>query len=539
MEASSGTKNGSSSCASFGNSQLRACTGGGSSGMDQSESMAEKIDDGSDVMLPPIFTEEDERAERAALTPDEIRKAERDLRGITAGVGRMGVSSSRAKKKKSKASRRGGGFNDDTRIAGPNDLAALELELAKIPAEQKIAYTQAWSICPEEISADRKAAFLERDDLDPVLAARRLVLYWSTRYETFGAERCFLPMTLTGAMQDEVAEMSKFPSLEILPHTDEAGRAMMFLNMSTPNATMFPADRVRRICFYMKDTLTTDTSIRRAGWVGVASGRETSYKSFSFRLTMYMTKLVNNVLPIKMRACHVFNPSPAMHYVVSPAMKYMFSREMRLRWVLHVDSGDTDKFNKNLEDYNLSLAMIPKELGGQFEVNFARWVGQQSIVETALDMRRIEAEKIEANTAAAHPAKKRKDSNSSASRLKDIMAASGSTIDPQHPTLAAPVPPIEERVSAEDAKEARAQVMNFCVQQLLKSADAATAASTTYTAEDRSSEMGSLPQRAETTNTSLRVADGADEMPSDIDISVLKKEMSSLDDLDVDSVFDD
>lgn len=256
-------------------------------------------------------------------------------------------------------------------------------------------------------------------------------------------------------------------------------------------------------------------------------------------MNIYMTNLVNNVMPIRMRAGHLFEPSPIMHYAIYPAMKYLFSREMRLRWVLHMDSGDKDKFNKELEEYNLSLDMLPTEVGGQFEVNLARWVGQRSIVETALNIRQIEAGKIEVNTAADPPAKKRKDSNISAARLKDIMAAVGSSIDPQRPKMDAPTPPIEERVSLEDANEARTQVISSFVGQLLKSADAATASSTTCTTEDRSSKMSSSLQQEAMPNTLLRIADGADDMPSDIDISVFQKEMSHLDDLDLDSVFDD
>jgi hypothetical protein len=69
-------------------------------------------------------------------------------------------------------------------------------------------------------------------------AARRLIGYWRYRKSCFGADKAFLPMTIDGAMQDDVDVLQK-GIIHTLPD-DEHGRAVLFLDrtkMCEPHAT--------------------------------------------------------------------------------------------------------------------------------------------------------------------------------------------------------------------------------------------------------------------------------------------------------------
>ena len=56
--------------------------------------------------------------------------------------------------------------------------------------------------CPDEVSDVKRLAFVEHEGGDVSKAALRLIKYWNFRLELFGDDRCYLPMTLLGAMQD-------------------------------------------------------------------------------------------------------------------------------------------------------------------------------------------------------------------------------------------------------------------------------------------------------------------------------------------------
>ena len=97
------------------------------------------------------FTQEQEAAELATLTVDEIVSAEADLRGVTAGMGRLQVSSapsippagSTSRSVGSTCSRGNRAGNVSVRIPTNRDLLAMEAALDKIPLSQKFAYLQA------------------------------------------------------------------------------------------------------------------------------------------------------------------------------------------------------------------------------------------------------------------------------------------------------------------------------------------------------------------------------------------------------------
>jgi hypothetical protein len=69
-------------------------------------------------------------------------------------------------------------------------------------------------------------------------AARRLIGYWRHRKFCFGADKAFLPMTIDGAMQDDVDVLRK-GIVHILPD-DEHSRAVLFMDrtkMCEPHAS--------------------------------------------------------------------------------------------------------------------------------------------------------------------------------------------------------------------------------------------------------------------------------------------------------------
>jgi hypothetical protein len=60
------------------------------------------------------------------------------------------------------------------------------------------------------------------------LAAQRFVTYWECRRSVFGEDKFTLPLTLSGALRDDIAAI-KAGMYTLLPHKDLSGRQIIYL----------------------------------------------------------------------------------------------------------------------------------------------------------------------------------------------------------------------------------------------------------------------------------------------------------------------
>jgi len=346
--------------------------------------------------------------ELAALSTEEIIQVEKDLRGARcADLGSWKHKATAKKRRRAKSSKKKGGppppadGDDDAADAEAEaratdaDILRLDDELLRIDPALKGAYLQATLLCPAEVrSRDRKAAFLERENLHALRAALRLVSYWQLRFQTFGPGRAFLPMTIDGAIQDEVADMIEHCVIHVLPHTDTSGRAIVFYQPAKRSFDKFPLDKEARALFYLLDSLTTDPAIRRAGFVGIADYSGGVRRSqISAKQQQHMRDLFD-VLPIRVRSCHLCHPSTVM-YCAFPVLKFIVGRHTRLRMRLH--SGSRRFVLDQLAACSLPRTCLPEALGGILELDMAEFVANRSIVEMSLALAR-EAELHAAKT---------------------------------------------------------------------------------------------------------------------------------------------
>ena len=190
------------------------------------------------------FSHEQEEAERQTYTVDEILDAQRDLHGLVTGLDLMHVGSPQEVTQRPTTAM----VHEDP-ISTAADLEALETALRNLSPETKRPYLEACARCPAEVSPERKRAFLETDQLDPVLAAERLCTHWSVRESTFGPELAYLPMTLAGAMRNDVDVLIRHCPLQRLPMGDLHGRQMTFYDSGRRNHEICSVEQ--EVCIYM------------------------------------------------------------------------------------------------------------------------------------------------------------------------------------------------------------------------------------------------------------------------------------------------
>ena len=346
----------------------------------------------------PAFTPQDEHEQREldSLTLQERMEWQSDLLGITTGVSSLAVASSAAVGnisdmgslataivRRSFAATAGQQDfnaavssneqpNQGNNIGWATTLSRLEQEMAALPTQQTEAYRRAQHQCPDEVSDRRKMVFVEYNNGSVAEAAARLALYWKERLSAFGHDRAFLPMTLAGAMKDEVVPMINYPILQRLPVDDAAGRPIVYVEPSRRNFTMYSPDQEVRAMMYMFETLLEDDEARWKGYVVLYNAQDVQQHQANRALTKRIVNLLENVFPIRVRASHLCHPTTFMFYVLLPIMKMFLPKELRVRIKLHY--GDTDKVLRELDGFCLSRDRVPDSLGGDLHCSINQWV---------------------------------------------------------------------------------------------------------------------------------------------------------------------
>ena len=97
-------------------------------------------------------------------------------------------------------------------------------------------------------------------------------------------------------------------------------------------------------------------------------------------LLKFNMHLIGNVMPIRLRSCHIVYPSPALYYLIWPVVRYIIGKEQRLRWILH--NGAEERIIHDLEGCRFHRARLPKVVGGDLEVDKHQWVADRSVKES-------------------------------------------------------------------------------------------------------------------------------------------------------------
>lgn len=374
---------------------------GGESGHPRFFGNDEPNDDGTGEPEPPIeqqpkFTEQDERQEFAQLTSDELLKIQRDLLGVEEIARRLCDvdfvkdgddpvgKHNKSRKRPIKSSTASPSSLWDLFDAQDDALAqkkltqeelsllkSLDEELLKLPVEDTDIYYEALIKCPDEISAERRLAFLDYEDGNPARAAKRLANYWDFRHEVFGHARCFLPMTLAGAMQDEVLPMAQRAVYQLLPATDASGRAILYFAYQKRDWEQYSLKQEFMAIIYQMELLMQIDDMRKKGFIFLIDGRNSSRKHYSMAFSTYIRRF-DDAFPITIRSSHICYPMSVLHYLLLPVIKTFLPKRIRVRIKTHY--GSTEEVVNSLADYNLPEECVPKKVGGKLVIEPAQFV---------------------------------------------------------------------------------------------------------------------------------------------------------------------
>ena len=260
------------------------------------------------------FNSDDEKKELASLSVTDAINVQNDLYGMVTDVTSLGLRAKDLASVTTQQPADGRPISESLSKTASNTathcydstttIPHLENEISTLPTSDTAAYRQAQQRCPDQLSDERKMAFVEYEDGNIANAARKLVKYWSERLDAFGPERAFLPMTLAGTMQDEVMDWVQRPIWQLLPATDSAGRSILFAQTSLRDFSQYTTEQELRSFMYLLETLMEDDARRRKGFIVLYDGRDLQRKHFSKALSSKLASLTENVYPIDCKAIH-------------------------------------------------------------------------------------------------------------------------------------------------------------------------------------------------------------------------------------------
>ena len=166
-------------------------------------------------------------------------------------------------------------------------------------------------------------------------------------YEVFGEDLAFLPMTLSGAMKEELSDMLTYSMTRLSPTKDSAGRAVVIMSPRRRVRSMYSTAQQKRAWWYLMEVLASDPEVRRNGAVLIYNGEALQPSMFDPAFIRWRLQSLANFPCVQFKANHFCNVPFVASRVMLPALKFMLSRESRNRIIVHNTSPNhVDSFAK-------------------------------------------------------------------------------------------------------------------------------------------------------------------------------------------------
>ena len=244
-------------------------------------------------------------------------------------------------------------------------LAQFESILDAIDINKKHAYLIAKDKCPHLCNNESKLVFLRCEVFNVKNSVARFVKYWNMRYEVFGEELAFLPMTLDGAMQHDI-EAIQLQYLQLAKDntTDHDGRAILYFDFNKEGGSVSSESLLRVVWYQVHQALTIE-SCQKQGIVLYIRCMD-SLSDWRPTLSKEITKAARGILPIRIGGVHWIRP-PTFLAIILACIKPFTSKKLRHRFYSH--SGETvDDVLASLDKFGLGRReMLPVSYGGLLE----------------------------------------------------------------------------------------------------------------------------------------------------------------------------
>jgi hypothetical protein len=231
---------------------------------------------------------------------------------------------------------------DETEAFLAARLVEFDKEVALLTEQETKFLRQAQANCSELLDQNFKLMFLRTDVFNVQLAVKRYASYWEHRVDLFGPEKAFLPMTLDGAMKDDLETLALGYTRTVQDH----GR-ILFMD---PSRTLVDRDidSIVRCQWYVSTkALMSEPEMQKKGAIFVLD--LDTIRHFDRPLIKRMAETTNDSFPLRVSLCCMINPPPLTDFFVKIVKLFM---KPKVRQRLYVIKGD-QKLVKHVEGLDM------------------------------------------------------------------------------------------------------------------------------------------------------------------------------------------
>lgn len=274
--------------------------------------------------------------------------------------------------------------------------AELDVELSKIPVENKQGWISANEKCPELVSnsSGHRLMFLRCELFNTPEVALRICKYWDKRIELFGDVLAYKPLHVggTNGALCESSDNNTPQDMERVKYTwkglylgfmkpvltyDTGGRALIYADPSVFKGYNHSADErygvVRSIWYILHSLLEGNDTVQKLGVVVIGNPRNAKISYVDRKLMKLNMESMTGCIPIRLGGFHVIHPPWFFGHVIFPIMKMIMPERMRKRVRVH-NQGSDEKVLEALKKYGLERDVLPSDIGGNVILDMDGWL---------------------------------------------------------------------------------------------------------------------------------------------------------------------
>lgn len=266
-------------------------------------------------------------------------------------------------------------FLNETPELLSSKLKELDEALERESDDDKKWYSVALDRAPGECDDKFKLKHLRCEVFRVQDTVKRMLKYWDKRVEIFGEEKAFLPMTLDGALKDDITSL-RIAYIQSTHLKDDGGRIIMFLDPGRlPKDGSYDRLSMTRAFWYSLHSVLEDEEVQKKGCVIIGHPKNAPHPP-DFKMMRMKIGSLQGCIPIRVGAIHICHP-PVFFKVVWPVIRMIMNKVMKKR--VHVHSGKDEEVMKKLkEKYAIEKHMIPTDMsGGELVLDEAKWLEER------------------------------------------------------------------------------------------------------------------------------------------------------------------
>ena len=198
----------------------------------------------------------------------------------------------------------------------------------------------------------------------------------------FGEEKAFLPMTLDGALKDDMVLLKTGAFQYVEGATDEQGRSILIFHCS-------------RLLDGLEDTRVEEDVMRVATYVGHAALENVACQKRGIICLLYpgplkfrdvagndcarmLAESAYGAFPVRISACHFIRPPTFLMIFVWPILKLILPNRIMRRFIWQ--RGSDERLRKTFSKYGINEDNLPTLVGGNFDHDHIAWLEKRRLM---------------------------------------------------------------------------------------------------------------------------------------------------------------